>query len=89
MGPNEPMGSTDMGNVSQIIPAIHPYLETVAPHVKGHTIEFRETCVSPAGRAAMLDAAKAMAMTVVDLLSEPTLITKAKAKLAETLAKVA
>jgi metal-dependent amidase/aminoacylase/carboxypeptidase family protein len=80
--PNEGVGSTDMGNVSQVTPAIHPYLATVGPDVGGHTPEFREECVSEAGRRAMLDAAKGMALTAVDLLSEPELVARAKAELA-------
>ncbi len=87
--PNEPMGSNDMGNVSQVVPGIHAYLATVPPHVAGHTDEFREICVSDAGRAAMLDAAQALAMTAVDLLCNPDLIRQAQAELADTLQQAA
>ncbi len=79
--PQEGLGSTDMGNVSQVTPSIHPYLATVEPGVGGHTPEFREQCVSEAGRRAMLDAAKGMALTAVDLLSRPELVAQAKAEL--------
>lgn len=82
--PNEPMGSNDMGNVSQVVPSIHPYLATVPPDVSGHTEEFREICISDAGRAALLDAAQALAMTAVDLLSDPELIQQAQQELSET-----
>ena len=75
--PDEPMGSTDMGNVSQIVPALHPYLETVPPDVGGHTVEFRETCMSSSGKKAMLDGAKAMAMTGIDLLTNPGFVEQA------------
>lgn len=80
--PNERVGSTDMGNVSHVTPAIHPYLATVGPDVGGHTPEFREQCISEAGRRALLDAAKGLALTAVDLLSEPELVAQAKAELA-------
>jgi amidohydrolase len=80
--PNERMGSTDMGDVSHIIPAIHPYLAIAPVNVVGHTLEFKQYCISEAGKSAMLDAAKAMAMTVVDLIAEPDLLTQAKAELA-------
>ena len=79
--PNEPMGSTDMGNVSKVVPAIHPYLAAVPEDVAGHTVEFRETCMSPTGKAAMLDGAKSLAMTAVDFLFEPSLLDKARAEL--------
>jgi len=86
--PDEPMGSTDMGNVSQVVPSLHPYIETVPPEVGGHTIEFRETCVSPSGKKAMLDGAKAMAMTAVDLLENPELVSRAWAELKDYRATV-
>jgi metal-dependent amidase/aminoacylase/carboxypeptidase family protein len=83
--PFERMGSTDMGDVSQLIPAIHPYLTIAPENVAGHTLEFKEYCCSDAGRSAMLDAAKAMALTVVDLLNEPALLQKARQELDQSL----
>ena len=80
-GPNEPMGSTDMGNVSKVVPSIHAYLETVTSDIAGHTVEFREFCMSEKGRSAMMDAAKAMAMTAVDLFVNPQLVQKARSEL--------
>ena len=80
-GSNEPMGSTDMGNVSKVVPSIHAYLATVNSDVAGHTVEFREVCMSVNGRSAMLDAAKAMAMTAVDLFTNPQLVQKARFEL--------
>lgn len=79
--PDEPMGSTDMGNVSHVVPALHPYLAVVSEEVAGHSAEFREACMSPAGLAAMMDGAKAMAMTAVDLLTDPRLLERAWAEL--------
>ncbi len=82
--PDEPMGSTDMGNVSQVVPALHPYLSVVSEDIAGHTVEFREACVSPKGRSVMLDGAKALAMTAVDLLSSPDLVAQAWAEFRST-----
>ena len=79
--PNERMGSTDMGDVSHVIPAIHPYLTIAPENVAGHTLEFKEYCLSEAGKSAMLDAAKAMAMTTVDLLTRPDLLSQARDEL--------
>lgn len=67
----ERMGSSDMGNVSQAVPAIHPYLAIAPEDVAGHSVEFRRAAASPMGHRAMLTGAKAMAMTAVDLLSDP------------------
>jgi amidohydrolase len=80
--PNERMGSTDMGDVSHLVPAIHPYLTIAPENIAGHTLEFKQYCISETGRAAMLDAAKALAMTAVDLLSDPDLLLHAKDELA-------
>ena len=80
--PNERMGSTDMGDVSQLVPAIHPYLAIAPENIAGHTLEFKEYCISEAGKAAMLDAAKSMAMTTVDLMINPDLIIQAREELA-------
>ena len=85
--PNERMGSTDMGDVSHVIPAIHPYLAIAPENIAGHTLEFKEYCLSEAGKTAMLDAAKAMAMTVVDLLTEPKFLAEAKRELETELNK--
>jgi amidohydrolase len=83
--PNERMGSTDMGDVSHLVPSIHPYLAIAPQTVAGHTLEFKQYCISDAGRSAMLDAAKAIAMTTVDLLTNPDLFQQAKIELSSTL----
>jgi amidohydrolase len=83
--PNERMGSTDMGDVSHLLPAIHPYLAIAPENIAGHTVEFREYSISDAGKAAMLDAAKALAMTTIDLLINPELISEAKNELSSEL----
>jgi len=79
--PNERMGSTDMGDISHLVPAIHPYLAIAPENIAGHTVEFKEYCISEAGKSAMLEAAKALAMTAVDLFTHPDLIRKAKGEL--------
>jgi metal-dependent amidase/aminoacylase/carboxypeptidase family protein len=68
------MGSTDMGNVSHVVPALHPYVTIAPDEVAGHSPEFRAASASPEGHAGLLDAAKALAMTAVDLFSDPALV---------------
>ncbi len=68
------MGSTDMGNVSHIVPALHSYITIAPEEVAGHSPEFRAASASPEGHAGLLDAAKALAMTAVDLFSNPDLV---------------
>ena len=68
------MGSTDMGDVSQVIPSIHPYVSIGPKSLAGHTVEFREAALSDRGFSAMLVAAKAMALTAYDVMSQPDLL---------------
>jgi metal-dependent amidase/aminoacylase/carboxypeptidase family protein len=76
-------GSTDMGNVSHLVPAIHPVLAVSPPDVSIHSAAFARHAGGPAGDAAVVDGARAMAATVVDLWADPSLIEQAKAALAE------
>ena len=63
--------STDVGNVSQLVPTIQPMV-AVAPHgVQLHTPEFARIAATDDALSGLLDAAKAMAMTVVDILTGP------------------
>ncbi len=67
------MGSTDMGNVSQAVPGIHPGIAIAPQEVPIHTVEFREYARSDAGHQGLVDAAKAMAMTGIDVLVDADL----------------
>src|SRR3989441_10882130 len=64
------MGSTDMGDVSQIIPSVHPYL-AIGRNIGGHTGEFREGALTDRAFQATLTAAHAMALPAPDVLSHP------------------
>lgn len=64
-------GSTDMGNVSQVIPALHPYIAITSPDIAGHSTAFRMAAGSSAGHQGLLVAAKGLAMTAVDLFTTP------------------
>jgi len=72
------MGSTDMGDISQVLPSIHPYVSIGPKALGGHTIEFREAALSEKGFTAMLAAAKAMALTGYDLLTQPELMARVR-----------
>ena len=67
------MGSTDMGNVSQIVPGIHPAIAIAPQHVPIHTEDFREFAASESGHKGLLDSAKALAMTGIDVLLDADL----------------
>ncbi len=60
------VGSTDMGNISQVVPSIHPMIAVAPPGVAIHTPEFAGHARGPGGDAAVLDGAKALAGVVVD-----------------------
>jgi len=68
--PPEALGSTDMGDVTQEVPGMHPYLAICEPEVIGHSREFTEASGSERGAVAMLAGAKALGMTAVDVLTE-------------------
>ena len=66
-------GSTDMGNLSYLVPSIHPMLQ-VAPHgVSLHSAQFAEFTASKDADKAILDGAKIMAMTAIDMWLSETL----------------
>ena len=71
-------GSTDMGNVSYLVPSIHPMIKVSPPDVAIHTRDFARWAASPEGDRAVLDGAKAMAMTVADLWLRPDVLDAAK-----------
>jgi len=76
--PRRAFGSTDMGNVSQLVPSIHPIV-AIAPVEEGvHSPQFASAAASEAASRGLLDAAKALAMTVVDLVANPEIIIKIK-----------
>jgi amidohydrolase len=66
-------GSTDMGNVSQLVPAIHPKLAISPPDVAQHSPGFAVWATRPAADRAVIDAAKALAMTTIDVWLRPEL----------------
>ena len=71
------LGSTDMGNISQLVPAIHASLAIAPVGISTHSNEFAQAAASETGMQGMIDAAKALAMTAVDLIAVPELVAKA------------
>jgi amidohydrolase len=72
------LGSSDIGNVSQVIPAIQPMVQIAPEGTPIHSRAFEEAAVKPLARDGMLTAAKIMAMTTCDLLANPTLVKDAR-----------
>ena len=74
------MGSSDIGNVSQVLPAIQPMVQIAPLGTPIHSRAFEAAAVSALARQGMCQAAKTMAMTTYDLLAEPGLVAKARAE---------
>ena len=62
--------STDMGNVSQVVPAIHPYIGLGCFPAANHQPEFAAHCVGAAANQAIHDGAAALALTALDFLAD-------------------
>jgi amidohydrolase len=79
------MGSSDVGNVSQVVPAIQPMVAIAPLGMAIHTREFADAAVKPMARAGMVAAAKTMAMTAFDLLADPAKVKAAKEEFARAI----
>ena len=66
-------GSTDMGNLSYLVPSIHPMLQVAPRGVSLHSAQFAEFTASKDADKAVLDGAKIMAMTAIDVWLSETL----------------
>ncbi|WP_411074775.1 amidohydrolase [Streptomyces sp. cmx-4-7] len=62
------LGSSDIGNVSTRVPAIHPFVAIMGADGSDHTPEFAEAAAGPRARRVVLAAAEALACTAVDVL---------------------
>lgn len=71
-------GSADMGNVSKVVPAIHPYIGIGCPEVAGHTKEFADNTVTEKGHEALIQGAAAMALTGYDVIVDKELLKQIK-----------
>jgi metal-dependent amidase/aminoacylase/carboxypeptidase family protein len=63
-------GSTDMGNISQAMPAIHPLIGIDSGPAVNHQAEFAAACVRPPADQAVVQGAVAMAWTMLDLAAD-------------------
>lgn len=70
--------STDFGNVSQLVPGLHPMVKVAPEGVALHTREFARWAASDSGMRAMLDAAKGLGQVIVDLVLDQELLTEVK-----------
>jgi amidohydrolase len=71
-------GSTDMGAVSQVVPAIHPHFKVTQSNAELHTREFEVAAGSDEAQEYMVQGAKALAMTAIDIWTDPELLRRAR-----------
>ena len=72
--PDAAPGSSDMGNVSQLLPTIHPHIAICAADVPGHTVEFRDAALTDRADEATLLAGILVAETAIELLGDSRLV---------------
>lgn len=78
----EGLGSSDVGNISHRIPTFQVMI-SVNKEVLPHTDDFREACAGKTGAEVAIRAAKALALTGVDIFNNPVIVEKAKEELKE------
>lgn len=72
------LGSTDAGNISQVVPTIHPYIQIGPESLVAHTDEFREAAKSPKGDEALILGAKGLALTALRLVTDGEVLAEIK-----------
>lgn len=63
-------GSSDMGNVSLVVPSIHPMISIESDGAVNHQKEFAAATITPSGNKAIRDGALAMAYTIIDMATQ-------------------
>jgi amidohydrolase len=79
-------GSTDMGNVSQVVPGLHGMLD-IDDAALPHTEAFEVAAGSPRGDATVIDGAAVLAGVAAEAFLDPELLTRAKAAFEEATAR--
>ncbi|GEK89852.1 amidohydrolase [Alkalibacterium putridalgicola] len=80
------MGSMDMGNVSQVVPAINPYFEiTNGKAVSAHTTEFRDCTLTEEAYQAMEKTIEALILTATELITDPEKLAQVKEEFAQAI----
>ncbi len=82
-------GSTDFGNVSHHVPSICAYLAICGPEAGWHSTAVADATVTERGHAAIVDGAKTLALTALDVLFNATLRVEAKREHDEAMLEVA
>lgn len=74
--PKLDFGSIDMGDVSHVVPAIHPYISLNKPSLIAHTKEFADQTITEDGHEAIIDGILSLAQTGYDVITDKQLFEK-------------
>lgn len=80
-------GSTDVGAVSYRCPTIQGNIKICGEEVSGHTVEMAQATISKDGEKGLIKASQGLAMTILELLENPTLLAEVKQEFKETVGK--
>lgn len=80
--PESDSGSLDMGDVSYVVPAIHPIIGLDSPDVNGHTKEFADLTITDIAQKRLIQGAQALALTGYDVITKSELLHRIKAEFA-------
>lgn len=81
--PDQAIGSSDVTHVSRAVPTIHPNFP-IGRDLQLHTRAFADAAASTAGEAGLAEAARALALTVLELARDPALRAHVAAEFAGT-----
>ena len=71
-------GSSDVGNISQVVPVIQPTISISDTPITPHAIDFKAASISPRGIASIELGATLLAQTAFDLITNPDLLNEIK-----------
>ena len=84
---HDELGSTDCGNISQVVPTIQPHISISEKAIPGHTEEFKAAACSAYGLATIARGAKALALTALELIQNPEELAAIKTEHAQKVAE--
>ena len=84
-GAKDGLGSSDVGNVSQVVPTIQPMISITDVPTPGHSEGFKAASCAEKGLRSIALGAKALALTALDLIEDPALLAQIKQEHAQAL----
>jgi hypothetical protein len=73
--------STDLGNVSRKVPTAAVNFQISETPIRGHSVEVVEASISALGNENAIKTGKALALATIDLLTDPAILTAARAEM--------